>query len=223
MSVSNMISGTFKTPASGDIYICIGFLPDWVRVYSNSSANEEIGYFSVHHTRSLNMEAGITIDDDGAITPDTYQTGIQIYRGGDIITASTTPSTSTCYVRDPDPDKRDAGTGETIDTWTLDNSSNRTGHWNDVCSTTYVGMGSRINIDGLWYSITALTSNGEDTDEVTLGEAAPSGTIYALHGMYDYIAISANKPAPPGFWIDSDSNLLNATSEIAFFEAGCYR
>jgi hypothetical protein len=74
---------------------------------------------------------------------------------------------------------------------------------------------------GKWYFVTALTSNGEAANEVTLNEAVNSGPIYALTGMYDYIAITSGNVAPAGFWIDSTSDIVNQAT-ISYFEAGTY-
>jgi hypothetical protein len=217
--VGRIVSGTFLASAQDD-YICIGFIPDWVRIYNYGHSDEEAAYWS-SNMRTADTLAGVSTNDDGTVSADTFETGIQIYRGGDIITSSSTPSTTTCFVRDPDNDKRDQGTGATIDTWTLGSSANRTGNWNDVCNTTYVGEGSKINIDGKWYKVVALTSNGEAANEVTLSEPAASGPIYALTGMYDYIVIASGEIAPAGFWIDSTSDIVNQAT-LSHFEAGCY-
>lgn len=215
------VSGTFNTPSSGDLYICVGFIPDWVVVKNTETTNEETQLWSVNF-RSAEMIGGQDIDDDGAVSPVTVAAGIAPYRGKHLVT-SAEATAGTYIAQDPSPDKRASGAGAEIDTWTLGSSANRTGNWNAVCSTTYVGEGSRICIDGLWYTVTAVTSNGEQANEVTLNEAAPSGTIEFIGGMYDFISLTAGKVTPEGFWIDSTAEVLNATGDLSFFECGCYR
>jgi hypothetical protein len=210
----NYVSGTFNGTGA-TLYLCIGFIPDWVRMWTSETTDEERIEWSIN-MRGAELGDGIGIDDDGTITPHAYGTAIQVYRGGDRITAA-----STVYlVRDPDPDKRNNGTGADITTWTLDTPGSRSGHWNDVCNTTYVGEGSVIIIDGKKYRVISVTSNGEAADEVVLDGAAPSGQIDALSGMYDYIGAAANVTTPEGFKVNDTT--LNASGELCFFEAGNY-
>jgi len=209
-----LVSGTFNGTGA-DLYVCIGFVPDFVKLFTTETTDEERVFWSINR-RGTETIQGISIDDDGTVAPDTYATGVAVYRGGDIVS-----SASTVYIhKDPNPDKRSAGTGATIDTWTLDTSGNRSGHWNDVCNTTYVGEGSRICIDGIWYTVISVSSNGEQSDEVVLNEAAASGTIEALTGMYDYLGMSSGR-TKAGFWLDSTCP-VNSSGELCYFEAGCY-
>lgn len=208
------LSGTFNGTGAA-LYLCIGFMPDWVKLWNSETTDEERMVWS-RNMRGAELGDGIRKDDDGTITPLTVGNGIQIYRGGDVMSAA-----STTYLVPTYTDRRDAGTGSTIDTWTLGSTTNRTGNWNDVCNTTYVGEGSLINIDGKWARITALTSNGEQANEVTLDEALPSGQIYALKGMYDYIGAASGVITPAGFKINDTT--FNSSGELCFFEAGSYR
>jgi hypothetical protein len=214
MGTPQMVSGTFNGTGA-DLYISLGFVPDWFEGWTLETTDEERIRWSIN-MRSLEMLEGVIVDDDGTQTPLAYGEGIAVYRGGDKITAD-----STVYIsRDLDPDKRDKGTGAVINAWTLDTLANRTGHWNDVCDTTYVGEGSRICIDGKWYTVTAVTSNGEASDEVTLSEAAPSGKIEALTGMYDFLGVSAGFTTGPGVLISNTT--FNVASQLCMFEAGTY-
>jgi len=213
---NRIISGTFNA-TNADLYVCIGFVPDWVKIRTLETTDEEYAEWSIND-RSLEQIHGRSMDDDGTVAPDAYATGIAPYRSDGLALSA---DSTTYIVRDPDPDKRDAGAGSTIDTWSLDTSGSRTGHWNAVCSTTYVGEGSRICIDGVWYTVTALTSNGEQDDEVTLNEAAASGTIEFLGGMYDFIGATSGTRLPDGFFIDSTCP-VNSSGELCRFEAGLY-
>lgn len=213
------ISGTFNGTGAA-LNVGIGFLPSEVRIRNIENAEDYYIEWSIN-MRSAECIEGIRLagDDAAAIsrTPLTKGNGIVIYRGGDIMT-----SASTSYiVEDPDTDKRDAGTGDTIDTWTLGNATNFTGNWNAECSTTYVGEGSRICVDagdgGKWSTVTALTSNGEAANEVTLSEPLKSGKIVALTGMYDWLGAANKKVIPAGFTINETT--LNVSGELCYFEA----
>jgi len=208
-------TGTFDGTGA-DLYLGIGFIPDWVKVYNLETATFPLNHWS-KDMRSAEVAGGKTFNDTPGAAANASQVGIGVFRGGNLIEAA-----STVYlVRDPLPDKRASGAGAEIDKWTLDTAANRTGHWNDVCNTTYVGEGSRICIDGKWYTVEALTSNGEAADEVTLSEAAPSrsGVINALHGMFDFIGASAGQVMPAGFFLDSTAE-ANIDDALCFFEAG---
>jgi hypothetical protein len=212
-------SGTFNGTGAV-LYVCCGFKPDWVRIQNIESTSLEAIEWSTS-MRSAEIIAGIK-DTGSATTELTLGNGIAHYSGGDLITAA-----STSYiVKDPSPDKRDAGTAGTINQWTLGNYTNKTGNWNAECSTTYVGEGSRIcirNLQGypVMYLVTAVSSNGEAANEVTLNAAAPSGEILFLSGMYDYIGASAGIVTPAGFILAADSD-VNASGEMCMFEAGTY-
>jgi hypothetical protein len=142
--------------------------------------------------------------------------GIRRFFGGNTLTAA-----STSYLVRDDKDYRDSDTYGLIDTWTLDTSANRTGHFNVEADTTYIGEGSTINIDGNEYFIVALTSNGEAADEVTLNEAVSSGDIWFIGRMYDYVGGSADDIIPDGFSIHATS-VINVSGEMCYFEAGTY-
>jgi len=217
------VAGTFLLlSSSADTHIGIGFVPDWVKVYSSNS-NEEMAHWSIHMARHASTLSGISHDDDGAVSADTFETGIQPDRGGNVITAA--QYAASMYLTKDDLDySKDANVAaayEEINKWNF--VTGQTGYWNVACDTTYVGVGSRICIDGIWYIINALTSNGEVSAEVTLSEASVStGDIQCITNMYDYTPAATGAIAPAGFWIDATSDALNATSEIAWFEAGTY-
>ena len=218
-----IVAGTFfLASTSADTCICCGFIPDWVKVYS-MNGNEELQHWSIHMMRHGDTVGGIDIDDAGAVGAVAVDAGIKIHRGGHIVTASEY-SAAMYNIKDDLDYSKEANIGaayDEINAWTL--HSAYTGHWNNPCDTTYVGVGSRICIDGLWYVVTALTSNGELTNEVTLSETGvASGTIECITNMYDYKAAVAGTVTPAGFYIDEGAEVLNATSEIAWFEAGSY-
>jgi hypothetical protein len=109
-----------------------------------------------------------------------------------------------------------------IDTWTQ--YSTNTGHWNvaKVASGNRIGAGSRILIketsSGLvkQAGITAISSDGELTNEVTLTHAIGSGQIVFIGGMYDLAPIALNKVTPQGILL-SDTT-LNVNDNTIYFE-----
>jgi len=233
-----MVAGTFNGTGAA-VYLCLGFIPDFVTLYNLENAEDYRIKWS-KHMRTAEYDQGVLFsgDDDQAmdVTPLTSSSnnGIEPYEGGDLLTSSN--QTSTTYGEGvylgwdgqdgTTTDYRTEGTGADIDTWTLGNSTNRTGNWNDVCNTTYIGEGSRIMIgdpvknDKRWYNILALTSNGEAANEVTLDRAAPSGTIYCITGMYDLAPIATGKLTPAGILVNDTT--LNVDGEYCMFEAGVY-
>ena len=210
--MGKIVTGTV-VGTDADIYVCCGFMPDRVLVRNIENANEQDVVWDRHMGRAAEGEAGWIVSNSTR-APITTGAGIALYKGGDYISAA-----SIVYlVKDPSPDKRAAGTGSVIDTWTIDTPASFTGHWNDVCNTTFVGEGSLININGEWYNVISVTSNGEQADEVLLDRLAPSGPIYALMGMFDFIGAAAGVVTPAGFFIDSTCAANNA-NETCYFEA----
>lgn len=222
--MGKIVAGTFMLPGSDiDLIFGIGFIPDYVKVV-DPNANEALMEWNVHMSRILAVAGGIEIDDDGTITPNTVDIGIQIYRGGDAVTAAQA-SAGNCRIWDSlDYSKAanaDPLTYSDLTQWTLDSAY--TGHWNSECNTTYVGAGSFIWIDGKRYSVQALASNGETATEVTLNETGVvSGQIQKISNKVSMKVATAKKIMPAGFWIDSTATLFTATTELAYFEAGTY-
>jgi hypothetical protein len=149
--------------------------------------------------------------------------GISAFDGVDSVLTS--DGTETYLALDRTPNKFDKGAGDPIDTWTLGNVSNATGNWNAVCSTTYpdgVGIGSIIKIDSgkgvQTRVITALTSNGEAANEVTLDFAAPSGKITFLGGQYTFVQMPSGLVVPKGVYIQ-ETAAINVNAEMVAFEA----
>ena len=205
-----------------DIIIGIGFIPDWVKIV-DPAANEQFVEWNIHMSRILAVVGGLEWDDDGAISANTVDIGISVYRGGVVTAAQYTAGN--CRIRDTlDYSKaanHDPVTYGDINKWTL--YSGYTGHWNTECNTTFVGAGSFIYINGVRYAVTALTSNGELTNEVTINETGvPDGDIQRISNKVDYKVAAAGTKMPAGFQIDSTADLFTATSELAWFEAGTY-
>jgi len=228
-----MITVSYSFNGTGAaIYLCIGFVPDWVRIIAVEDADmaraEWMKTFSAAEANNgfvLNTYAG-------AGSSYTAGLGVRPYWGGDEMTSTVQTSTTYgegVYLR---PDlKTDYRLGaarngdavsDDITTWTLDTTANRTGHFNEDVTGTYIGEGSRIWIDGKWYFIEAVTaSQGEASDEVTLSYAAPSGTIQRISGMYDMLPIPLGEFSPPGIYLAA-TTLVNVNDEINVLVAGAF-
>ena len=218
-----LVSGSFKAQNAA-MYFGLGFIPDFVKCWGLTTDVSPMGVWSIN-SRSLQAIEGemrSTMTDVDMLDLAIGE-GFAIYRGGTKTTASSTPS-STTYVQDmADKDKRDAHTSvEAISKWTLGSSTNKTGRWHNDCNTTYVGVGSRICVDGKWATVTALSNEGADANEVTLNEALKSGEIQFLSNMYDFVAPAAGTVTKEGFILSDTTYLLDAT-DYMYFEAGTYR
>jgi hypothetical protein len=219
------VGGTFNGTGAA-LYLGIGFVPDWVKVWNMEDGDAARLVWNRNMQRSAEMTEGLLQADDNDTAPDPRTVtdgGIRpFYSNGTTVT-----SASTSYLVLDDDDYRESDTYGTIDTWTLDTSANRTGHFNLEADTTYIGEGSIIRIRETMgqqieeAAIVALTSNGEQADEVTLSRAVTSGDVLFIGRMYDYVGASANTVIPDGFSIHA-TDVINVSGEMCCFEAGTY-
>ena|GEM_PF-798096 len=236
------VSGTFNGTGAA-VYIACGFVPDEVIVMAPGDA----GAVAPHIYWDKNMRDASAIE--GVLIPGAGDTqddlaagaGIQPYEGGVLLTAAL--QTSVAYgegvylVRDdrdyrygPDlapMNQSGDAVAVNIDTWTLDTSANRTGHFNEDVTGDYIGAGSRVLISRggearpkeYWATIEALTATqGEAADEVTLSRAIGSGTIRFIGGMYDYKPQAVGEQTLAGFLLSS-TTVVNVNDELQSFKA----
>ena len=230
------IGGTFNGTAA-DLFVCIGFVPDYVKLWNlEASAQIEFAEWNKHMLATPDISEGYTlIGTDTAAAALTIGVGIQPYWGGDTLTTTTAGTTTYgegVYLKRDAYDYRRVNSAslgivgdassEAIDTWTLDNSSTYRGHFNGDCAGTYIGEGSPICIDGRWYRIQgALSTSGNAASEVYLSYPAKSGSVEFIGGMYDYKPMVAGDITPAGFWLDA-TLAANINDETVAFEAGTY-
>ena len=209
------IGGTFDGTAA-TINIGIGFRPDEVRVYNMGDAGNVLPYlvWMKNFRKATNVE-GFLLTPNAALADYATGEGLSVYTGGVRITTSN----ETNLIKDPAPSKIGS-----VNKWTLDTSGNRTGHFNIEKNSLCV-VESRILIAGdspgsvdKWYTIEAITSDGEAADEVTLSEAAPTGIVKAIIGAFDYIAAAVDIIMPEGFTIKA-TGALNVDAETMCFTA----
>lgn len=229
-----VVQGTFNGTGA-TVYICVGFVPDFVTLWNCEGTQVIKVEWNAGMMRSAEIMAGIQYTGaDVAAAALTVGTGVAPYRGGDMLTttmAGTTTYAEGVYLTWDLVDYRYysgnsvAGVGDAvavnIDTWTLQNSTNKTGKWNEDINGTYIGEGSPICIDGKWYVVAAVAAAaGEGDNEVTLSEAAKSGEVQFIGGMYSLKPMVAEKVTPAGFSITNTT--LNVDDQIIVFEAGTY-
>ena len=109
-----LASGTFNG-SGAQIVLCIGFMPDWVRIVNLEDTDLAAFEWSIN-ARSAEQIAGRQyVGSSGAVqvAAKTVGTGISLYRGGDLLSAA-----STVYLVNDRTDKRNAGTLGLIHEWT---------------------------------------------------------------------------------------------------------
>lgn len=210
--------------------ICLGFKPDWVRLKNLSSAtkagiNWNRFMLAVPATAGglltkLVVDSGATGNATEAVLA--ISAGVITYTGGTVLTADD----SAIKVWDPNPEKRDAGTLGTVNLWTLETAANKTGKFNAGVLTSAVGPGSKVAImspHGVerWYTITAMTNDGDAANEVTLDAAAPTGEVTAIRGNAALVGAKAGDKLDDGIRI-LETAAVNISAELIVLEAGTW-
>lgn len=217
--------GNFNGVGSAAIYICCGFVPDWVRVWNLEDGDLARVEWNVNMMRAAETCRGIHLVGSSGATQEDARTcsdgGILPYYGGDLVASGNTTYLGPIADEYKNLCKNPSDSTQLITSWTLDTAANHTGHFNAEANTTYVGEGSLVIIGGKRYSITAMSSNGDQTDETTLSDAAPTGIVGLIGPMYDYVAYAAGKTTAAGFMIEW-TDVVNVSGEICCFEAGTY-
>jgi len=221
------IGGRFHGKGAA-VYVCIGFVPDFVRLWNVESNTPAWIEWNKNMAQVLCNE-GIYRDTNGGALADLAQgEGIQTYYGGDILTATTQPSVvyghaDVNYIEADFTDYRygsQDAVSEDITKWTLD--SGYTGHFNEDVTGTYIAAGSEIIIDGKMYHIMVLTAGqGEASAEVTLSHTGvPSGVVEYIGGAYGFHPVPVGNTTKAGFLINETT--MQASGQIIAFEAGQY-
>ena len=237
------ISGWFEGTGA-DIFVCIGFVPDWVNVVNVQGTAWIETKWSKHMAKKTAMVEGVSFTGDGTATEETIGVGIRPYWGGDVLTSTNQSDTTYgggVYIERDDKDYRyftdnaagisgDAAT-TTIDTWTLTTAASNAGNFNGDVTGTYIGPGSTIIIDvGVTKqqyetSIVTLTAGqGVTAGEVVLAYPVPTGKVRFIGGQMGYKPSAIGTTTKPGFWIDltAASSTLTANDEQCWFEAGTW-
>lgn len=230
------VAGTFNGTGAG-LYLCLGFIPDWIHLMNLETSTDFELIWNRGMERSGEFVEGMQVHTGTTyrqITAQTKGLGVAPYYGGTVL--STTAAGTTTYGEGVylKPDNKDYrfvtadsphGVGDavasTIDTWTLGSSTNYTGNFNADVTGTYIGEGSRININGRMYTIVALTAGqGISANEVTLSAPAASGVVQSISGKFSMAPMIAGEVTKDGVYIANTS--LNTNDALVMFEAGKY-
>jgi len=214
-----------------DVYLCLGEIPDHVLIVP-IGGSATTGVTDTATLEWWRMGGAHNVISQGQLTYENTKLsranyvigggdGISLYRGGDVMTSSNQTSVTFgegVYLEPFDMDMRYGPThGKTpydsvsavINQWTLDTAANRTGHFNEDVTGTYIGPGSRIIIAGVEYFIHTLTATeGSGADEVTLNEAAATGQIEYIGPKW------TTRPVPIGATTKAGIKLETVTGDI---------
>ena len=239
------ISGSFHGTAA-DLWICCGFVPDWIHLWNLEAAAPIEVVWNKQFMRSIEMVEGFIFTWDETFGSSDAEelgisAGVQPYQGGDTLVSgsgtlgvgtTTYGSTSAVYLQVDALDYRYTtadsphGVGDaaesTIDTRTLDTASEYSGNFGTAGAVTgdYIGVGSPICIDGVFYVINKFAADGGDSDDVDLNYPAPSGVISYIGGMYGMKSLAVGDVTPAGFLVGNAT--LNASGNMVIYEAGQY-
>ena len=215
----NKFIGIIKA-TTATLNVGLGFIPRKVRVTNLTDLTE--------HLYATDMRAGVLAEthygvsraaagDLAAVT--TAAAGIVPYVGGTLLTAAST----TCLARD-DKDKRDAY-GVAISTFTVGSVANKTGNFNVEASTSFVGAGSVVVIKGVEYYVVAMTSNGEQANEVTLNDlpaGAVAGSVFSvdkIRSRFDLVGAPSGHVTLSGITIGASATVNNTDGDVLLIEA----
>ena len=228
------VGGTFNGTGA-DLYLCIGFVPDWVKIWNLEGTQGISLEWNIGMMRAKEVVEGLQFTGaDVACAALTIGTGLLPYYGGDTLTstqAGTVTYAEGSYLKWDPVDYRfysgnsPHGLGDAvaydITTWTLDTAASNTGHFNEDVNGTYIGEGSKIVIDGKSYTIVALTATqGEGDDEVELSHSVKSGDVQYVSGMYSMKPMIGGETTAEGFLISNTT--VNVNDQMCVFEAGKY-
>ena len=228
-----ILRGCFNGIGSGGFYLCLGVIPDYFRLINLTNTTYPLMLeWGKAMQKEVTCYGGIIYDASGVPTKLIASAGVAQYNGGDLMTSSN--QTSTDYGNgmfltwDHANYQADyvygSGTnGTPLNKWTF--VTGLTGNWNvaKIASGNRIGVGSRICIkedsSGLVKEayVTALTSDGEASAEVTLSRAIGTGAITFISGMYDVIPIALGHVAPAGVRVLDET--VNVNDKKLYFEA----
>lgn len=236
MKIERTFNGT-----GAAVYLCLGFIPDKVSIRAVGDAgtvNPILSWTRKGDGFSVAQYEGV-LDTNGATAhaPAAYGAGIEVYEGGEVLTAAMQTSVAFgegVYLAPYDKDCRqpsaDGGdsAGDTIDDFTMDTLANRTGHFNADVVGSLIGAGSEIVIasenDVRKYHavITALTAGqGISANEVTISRKIASGVVRFIGPKYTMAPLAVGAVTLPGIKLNMTTN-VNVNNELQAIEAELY-
>lgn len=237
--MGKVVSGVFNGTGAA-VYVCLGFVPDYVRVASVTSSVFANIEWNINMRLAAAVEGVLDTNGNTNLAEQVYGAGIAPYYGGDLMTTTNQTSVANgegVYLWWDKKDYRamsnaNVNPGDMEDayltTFTMDTPANRTGHFNTDVVGTYCGIGSKIIIGGTAYRILALTAGqGISADEVTLSaplSSAPltmAGQVGYISNKYDMIPIPIGKVSTAGFVVNM-ATPVNVNDEVQMFVAGTF-
>ena len=193
-----------------ELDIGIGFKPDRVRIL-NVTDRTELIWDGAYLTGQL-YGMTVAVEGDKAAAAATY--GVTLYDGVGVLGEADATIATILVAKDDD-------LKDTITKFTMDTVANKTGHFDASIDTDTVGVGSRIVIEGKVYIITALTNDGDASDEVTL-DAAPVLTISSVDSVfskYTHRGAIATDAVPQGIKIGANAVVNDTDGDLLVIEA----
>jgi len=217
------------------VNLCLGVIPDSFKYMNVEVAtNPETVEWAKGMMKENTAWGGIYIKGSDGVRTKLTTSGVRPYYGGDLVTAAnqTVTYADATYLQwdrknyQADYDYGSGTDGTPLNAWTLDTTANRTGHWNvaKVASGARIGVGSTIRIKENSTGqvkescVVALTSDGEQADEITLAESIGTGTITYIGAMYDLIWVPIGKITPKGVSLLGET-IANVENNMIVFEA----
>lgn len=212
-----VIHGTYKGLGS-TVKLGLGFKPDFVRIRRVGDSAMLTLEWERGMARSATGAGGIyraAVGDAPGFALLAANAGVRPYFGGDVVTSA---SLATQIGKNAVEEYRGDLKGD-ITQWTLDNSGNRTGHFDAALDTNLCGVGSIVQIDGVMATILALSNSGASANEVTLDRAVSTGKVQHISYQYDFAPAPVKTRMPAGMEI-LDTSYVNVQNEIYAITAG---
>jgi hypothetical protein len=219
MHIMRTFNGTGAT-----VYLGLGFLPDWVKVFNHEITAPTWLEWN-RGMRTLGPCGWLVehVASGATITRCAGNAGIEPFYGRRLVTGDS----ATAYLRAHTiKDQRGQGTLGWIGNFIETVYANRTGYLDHGVPAT-VGVGSLLAVKekgtgGVLktVSITTCTNDGDASGELTLSDSVHSGEVLFLGPMYDLIAGTVGDQIPQGVAIML--NAFNVSADYMSIEAGTY-
>jgi hypothetical protein len=211
-----IVKGTVAT-----LNVELGFIPRKVHVTNLTDRTEHLWGTDMRAGVLAETHYGLSRAANGTLAVVTSAaTGIVPYVGGTLLTAAST----TCVSRD-DKDKRGAyNTEAPITSFTVGSVANKTGNFDVEASTSFVGPGAIVVIKGVEYYVVAMTSNGEQANEVTLNDlpaGSVAGSVFSvdkIRSRYDLVGSPSGHVTLPGITIGASATVNDTNGDVLLIE-----
>jgi hypothetical protein len=194
-----------------ELDVSLGFYPDFVRIL-NATDKTELVWSGANLTGML---YGMTVAAAGDKAAAAAGYGVTLYEGAGVLGAAD----ATIVV------KKDDDVKGTVTTFTVGSTANKTGNVDVVLDTATVGVGSKIIMsDGKICTIVALTSNGEQANEITL-DVLPTltvNTVDRITSMYTHRGAVATDAPAKGIKIGASAVVNDTDGDVLVIEAELY-